>query len=132
MDHTNIPDEMNHKISKHPIANRYRCGWSILKSGGENFTKVEKWPVSPDRLFSIGILMGPSQKLFCLPLFMNLQDGVKVFFHTGKIQMNSQRFKLPLLRCTVRKKPYSIYVPIYGGDKACIFCMYFLYKKDFV
>ena len=28
---------------------------------------------------AIGILMGTSQKLFCLPLFVNLQDGVKVF-----------------------------------------------------
>lgn len=29
---------------------------------------------------AICILMGASQKLFCPPLFMNLQDGVKVFY----------------------------------------------------
>jgi hypothetical protein len=29
---------------------------------------------------AIGILMGTSQKWFCLPLFMNLQDGVKPIF----------------------------------------------------
>lgn len=29
---------------------------------------------------AIGILIGSSQKLFCLPLFMNLQDGVKAFY----------------------------------------------------
>jgi len=32
---------------------------------------------------AIGILAGPPQKWFCLPLFMNLQDGVKAIFRWG-------------------------------------------------
>ena len=39
----------------------------------------------PDYIFghlfgAIGILMGTPQKWFCLPLFLNLQDGVKTIF----------------------------------------------------
>ncbi|GGB44108.1 hypothetical protein GCM10011409_22100 [Lentibacillus populi] len=33
---------------------------------------------------AVGILMGTSQKWFCLPLFINLQDGVKAIFRWNK------------------------------------------------
>lgn len=35
-------------------------------------------------VWSVGILMGTPQKWFCLPLFINLQDGVKAIFGWNK------------------------------------------------
>ncbi|MEI3612359.1 hypothetical protein [Pseudogracilibacillus sp. SO30301A] len=51
-------------------------GVKKLHQESENSSKAEF-----GHLFgAIGILMGTPQKWFCLPLFMNLQDGVKTIF----------------------------------------------------
>ena len=39
---------------------------------------------------AIGILAGKSQKWFCIPLFMNLQDGVKTILNWGKPPQEQQ------------------------------------------
>lgn len=39
---------------------------------------------------AIGILAGTPQKLFCIPLFMNLQDGIKTILNWGKPPQEQQ------------------------------------------
>lgn len=53
-------------------------GVKKLHQESENSSKAEY--IFGHLFGAVGILMGTPQKLFCLPLFMNLQDGVKTIF----------------------------------------------------
>ncbi|MEI3615037.1 IS701 family transposase [Pseudogracilibacillus sp. SO30301A] len=53
-------------------------GVKKLHQESENSSKAEY--IFGHLFGAIGILMGTPQKWFCLPLFMNLQDGVKTIF----------------------------------------------------
>ncbi|QKY71707.1 transposase [Lentibacillus sp. CBA3610] len=62
---------------KHAKEARRMPGIKKLHQESENNSKGEY--IFGHLFGAIGILMGSSQKLFCLPLFINLQDGVKTF-----------------------------------------------------
>ena len=54
-------------------------GVKKLHQESENSSKAEY--IFGHLFGAVGILMGTPQKWFCLPLFMNLQDGVKTIFN---------------------------------------------------
>lgn len=57
-------------------------GVKKLRQESENSSKGEY--IFGHLFGAIGILAGTSQKWFCLPLFINLQDGVKTILGWGK------------------------------------------------
>jgi len=64
-------------------------GIKKLHQESENNSKAEY--IFGHLFGAIGILTGSSQKLFCLPLFINLQDGVKAFFDWKNSNEDTER-----------------------------------------
>lgn len=64
-------------------------GIKKLHQESENNSKAEY--IFGHLFGAIGILMGAPQKMFCLPLFINLQDGVKAIFDWGNPNEQTER-----------------------------------------
>lgn len=53
-------------------------------------------------LGGIGVLTGNSSKLFCIPLFINLQDGVKTIRSWTQPEENNESHIVQLTKCRLK------------------------------